>query len=93
MSAPAPVSEWTSIWHTLVTVAPFVLGIAGWAVRVEKALSRHDLLLERQTEALTKIEKVLEDWTEVKEQRAVSMSRLEAKMDLLMAHFAQQKEK
>jgi hypothetical protein len=77
-------------WDLFKFLVPLVMLLVGWAWRVEKTLARHDMMHDRQTETLAKVEKLLADWTQVKEDRASRLAVVEAKLDLLLAQVGAQ---
>lgn len=67
-------------WDVAKFAIPFLFLLIGWAWRVELRLASHDRLFE----AVTRIEKSLDELANDQTKRSERLVRLETKLDLLL---------
>ena len=67
-------------WDIAKFAIPMLVGLIAWAWRVELRLASHDRLFE----AVTRIEKSLDELTGDHSKRSERLVRLETKLDLLL---------
>lgn len=81
-------TEPATIFEIFKFLIPFLLAFVAWCFRVEKAIARHDLTLDRISKTLEHIDHTLQDLDNSKEIKAERLAKIEAKLDFMMSQAA-----
>jgi septal ring factor EnvC (AmiA/AmiB activator) len=81
MSLESPPNFWKSpaTWLQIVlAILPIMIALGSWCFSIQMSVARHDQMLNQQTAVLAKMEKTLDGYQDLRDDRTSRLATLEA---------------